>query len=330
MVGPKDEGDQQPRTRASGANSSQGSGPAREVDPPVPSELANAKAPSAGTADRAEPGLDLVPSIVWKGHRVRVVFNTLHFRPERETFHEFLRNVVLWTFGEDWWKHQIKMRESDRHVVVRWKYAFAHLTQQGPGVPVSIGDRKVLSAEAPRPIWALLTLGYDLFCLQARNALPAFLVDRLRKNRSFQGARYEVAAAAVMTRAGFEVRFFDGEGRLIRKARRQKPIGFPFFLFVDLNLPPSPGVSPDQKPWVLDLREAIRQVDSSPQEAVSPFNCIFATNFALHFDLPEDRGLHGEWGYYVPSRPETPLPDNQIIMRILDILGGYARIPIEV
>jgi hypothetical protein len=47
------------------------------------------------------------------------------------------------------------------------------------------------------------------FCLQAVNRLPGFLLERLRRNRDFQAARYEIAVAAIMVRAGLEVKFLD-------------------------------------------------------------------------------------------------------------------------
>ena len=71
-----------------------------------------------------EPHLNLIPSVVHQDHRIRAIWNRIYPRPLRETFHEFLINVVLWTLGEDWLKHQIALAEAERHVVVRWKYAF--------------------------------------------------------------------------------------------------------------------------------------------------------------------------------------------------------------
>ena len=56
---------------------------------------------------------------------------------------------------------------------------------------------------------ALLALGYDFYCLQSRNKLPEFLVARLRDGKQFQSARYEVAVAAIMARAGFEIEILD-------------------------------------------------------------------------------------------------------------------------
>lgn len=154
--------------------------------------------------------------------------------------------------------------------------------------------------------WSILQLGYDLYCLQAKNALPSFVVERLRERRSFQGARYEIAAAAVMQRAGFDVRFLDsanqaqkhcefmatcrltgvqagveaksrvrpgvlnapgdrqdatgddicGFANLVRKAKRQAPEGVPFFIFLDVNVPPSDKLDFNSG-WIHDLKEAL-------------------------------------------------------------------------
>src|SRR6266568_3353103 len=52
----------------------------------------------------AEPHLKLVPSVEYQRYRVRCVRRQIYFRPKSETFHEFLRLVICWTFGEAWWK----------------------------------------------------------------------------------------------------------------------------------------------------------------------------------------------------------------------------------
>jgi hypothetical protein len=152
-----------------------------------------------------EPHLDLVPSVIWDGKRWRAIFNRLYYRPQSETFHEFLIDVIKWTFGKNWWKRQVSMPEDERHVVVKWTFQYADLTRRAErnssGPP--------FAAPANGPVWALLSLCYDLFCLQAKGILPEFVVDRLRKKAAFQGARYELAAAAIMMRSGFDVRFLD-------------------------------------------------------------------------------------------------------------------------
>ncbi len=155
-----------------------------------------------------EPHLQLVPSVPYGKYRARAVFSSVYMRPATETFHEFLVNVVLWTFGESWWKIQIGMKEADRHVVVRWKYDFA----AGAKRAVAAGKKRgtsVYAAAPTGPSWALLSLGYDLFCLQATDRLPEAYVARLRKDQYFQSVRYEIAVAAIVARAGFEIEFLD-------------------------------------------------------------------------------------------------------------------------
>jgi len=85
------------------------------------------------------------------------------------------------------------------------------VTQQQPSGKELLAGRQVFTAQAPRIVWALLTLGYDLFCRQTKNAPPGYFVDRLRTNRSFQAARYKVATGAIMARAGYDVHFLDEE-----------------------------------------------------------------------------------------------------------------------
>jgi hypothetical protein len=150
-----------------------------------------------------------VRSVVWNGKRVRAIWNHVHLRPLSETFHEFLVNVVMWTLGEQWWKHQRAMAEPSRHAVMAWQDAFAEATRRPPQQVVT-GEHSSRFATVPSgPAVALLSLGYDFFCLQAADRLPGFLVERLRRHRDFQSARYEVAVAATMVRAGFQIEFLD-------------------------------------------------------------------------------------------------------------------------
>jgi hypothetical protein len=156
-----------------------------------------------------EPHLDLVSSVAWKGYRCRAVFNRVYYRPISETFHDFLISVVKWTFGKQWWKHQIKVNPNDRHIVVNWSYDLSEFQKLHTIDANKLANGFTYEADAPGPVWALLSLGYDLFCLQAKNQLPQFLAERLRRHREFQSARYEIASAAIMARSGFEIQYLD-------------------------------------------------------------------------------------------------------------------------
>lgn len=254
-----------------------------------------------------EPHIQFVPSVVHKGNRMRAVWSGIYARPLHETFHEFLINLVKWTLGREWWAHQVAMAENLRHPAAQWVYAFGGLTKAAPDVVVEEAEgRKIYSVTQSGPVAALLQFGYDLLCLQQKNRLPAHTVAKLRDDASFQGARYEIAVAAVMARAGCEIEFlddasaaekhcefiatyretgakvgieaksrlragvlnrpgtfeYDGDARgiqnLIRKAKKQRPSGLPFFIFLDVNLPSSAHLPPDEKPWIQDLRRAGR------------------------------------------------------------------------
>ncbi len=321
----------------------------------------------------AEPYLDLVQSVIWKGKRWRAIFNKLYYRPQEETFHEFLINVIKWTFGETWWKQQIGMQEKDRHIVIKWTYLFADITKVLPkdaaGPPYT--------SLANGPVWALLSLGYDLFCLQAKNRLPEFIVERLRRHQSFQGARYEAAVAAIMMRSGFDVQFLDEAGiskkhcefiaahktqpiqigveaksrrrpgsvheqgsfsqsedargleNLIRQAKKQRPSGMPFLIFVDLNLPSSIGLKIDERPWLRDAKLVIDRIGPASIESPDPFSALILTNFSFHYGSAEEAVPIPEWGCVVPNFPCSPL-DQNVINTIMETLGRYGHIPAEV
>lgn len=159
-----------------------------------------------------EPDLDLVRSVIHGQHRMRPIWNRLYPRPISETFHEFLVALTKWTFGEEWWKRQLST--SSPHAVVQWSTNWDQLRQD----PTRVKSREVTetrhvhhSVDATGPVTALFTLGYDLHCTQAKNKLPARLVERLRRFDDFQGARYEIACAAIMMRGGFDIEFVDDD-----------------------------------------------------------------------------------------------------------------------
>ena len=140
-----------------------------------------------------------VPSIIWKGYRFRAVGSRLHSRPPGETFHEFIVHQVKWTLGKEWHDEQIKRPPDQRHQILKWFDAMHELLMRSGS---DSGNREgVRSARASGDAWALLTLAYDIFHLLHRGDLPGGLVDRLRKEDQFQGARYEVAWAQSSTKA---------------------------------------------------------------------------------------------------------------------------------
>lgn len=58
------------------------------------------------------------------------------------------------------------------------------------------------------PVSSLVTLGFDIYSIRHKATFPKELRKRLLKHRFFQGARYEIAVAAIFARAGFDIRFY--------------------------------------------------------------------------------------------------------------------------
>lgn len=169
------------------------------VDPPIVRPI------------KPEPNINIVPSVVWKGYRHRVIWNRIHHRPINETFHDFLRNILLWTFGKKWHEEQVKIEHEKRHVVGKWLFALSEWQRsiiKDENKEIYEGHERWRGIESGE-VKAFMQIAYDIYCLQIVNELPAFLVRRLRNNREFQGARYEVAVAAIIARAGFEITFLD-------------------------------------------------------------------------------------------------------------------------
>jgi hypothetical protein len=158
-----------------------------------------------------EPHLYLVPSNVWNGYRWRAIWNTLHYRPLSETFHEFLVDVLLFTFGKEWHEEQLTMDDGKKHIIMKWKFSFAEWTRNSwESSTVEVVDGFERRGATPTgEVKAFLQLAYDLYCLQVVSKLPHLMVKRLRNYREFQGVRYEIAVAAMIARAGFDIEFFD-------------------------------------------------------------------------------------------------------------------------
>src|SRR5205085_11942787 len=67
-------------------------------------------------------------------------------------------------------------------------------------------------ADTPGVVRELLTLASDVYTLLLVEKLPKSLLERLRNIGQYQGARYEVAVAAALVRAGFTINWQKGRG----------------------------------------------------------------------------------------------------------------------
>ncbi len=156
---------------------------------------------------RVERHLNIVPSVEFQERRVRAIRNKIIARPLEETFHEFLILLLKARFGEGWRQNQMAVPPEKRHVLIQWVDAWREWRTTMRVDENRDGDH--WAATSSGEVRALVALAYDLFCLEVTNRLPRFLVRKLKDRHEYQGARYEIAVAAIIARAGFEIEFLD-------------------------------------------------------------------------------------------------------------------------
>jgi hypothetical protein len=140
----------------------------------------------------------------FQGHKFVAVGNTLHRSKKWRTFTDFLIDYLKRKLGQEWGQEQMAKPLSERHVIAQWYDALCAF-QRGH----VRGPDGLFSAVPDGPTLAYLTLAYDLYLIEGDGLLQETVLRRLKHPDQFQGARYELAVAATMMRAGFTVKYED-------------------------------------------------------------------------------------------------------------------------
>ena len=147
----------------------------------------------------------------WKAplgqYTVRFIWNRIYARPKDETFHQFILYVLSITLGKNWYEAQSKLPSEDQHIIIRWSSALKLRLDLDVPTDAKIGERFELTPTSE--IQELLVLADDIDRLQLVQRLPRQIRTRLRSYDHFQGARYEIAVAAMFVRCGFEIEWID-------------------------------------------------------------------------------------------------------------------------
>ena len=163
-------------------------------------------------------------------YSLRRLGSRLYFRPPGETQQEFLVFVLRQTFGAEWKREQDAARTEDRHPVATWSDRFDEMRRNHAERARDVRDEGEgrYSAIATGEVMALLTLALDIYTLRHHGTVDERdpLVVRLKNLQQFQGARYEVAVAAILIRAGFELEWLRDTSRRLPEfvARRGREI----------------------------------------------------------------------------------------------------------
>lgn len=158
---------------------------------------------------------------VFKDKRARAVGNIVYTRPLDETFHLFLLRRFSETLTQQW--VEAEEAKETPHTLIQWYREMQRLITETEPTEKS---GKLRSVELTGNMRSLLVLSYDFYSLQHCGAtvLPK-LLERLRDENQFQGARYEIAVAGLVCRAGFEIKWIGGKNKHCEFSGKHKVTG---------------------------------------------------------------------------------------------------------
>lgn len=146
-------------------------------------------------------------SEVAQGKRWRAVGNTVYTSPVGETFHQFLLIRLSAHLTQEWFENEKK--SDSPHQIVQWYLETEEIIKSGE-------KEKAKNAESIKMtgnVRSLLSLAYDFYSLEHCGAkVQPKLLNRLKNKTQFQGAKYEIAAAATVCRAGFVIKWLPDDG----------------------------------------------------------------------------------------------------------------------
>ncbi len=157
-----------------------------------------------------EPHLHFVPSLLSNGRRLRAVANEIWSGSPNSTFYEFIEDYAINLIGDSWWIEQEEETAKDeQNAMFQFAYYYQRHKHQILLKSKETEEPPLIYPSGPILFW--LTLCYDLFCLKHKFSLPEplRLIERLKSKDGFQGARYEIAMAASLIRAGCDVNWIN-------------------------------------------------------------------------------------------------------------------------
>ncbi len=154
--------------------------------------------------------IPLVPPILFKEMSARAFGRKVYSnRPVEETFHMFLIAILQEEIGISWWIEQQSLPPADRHFIAICFEKFQEWIQKNNNTAKRLGKTNIWAAKPDGYSKSLLLLAFDVVSLSHMQKLPDSLLERLKSRNEYQGARYEIAIAAIFARLGCEITFTD-------------------------------------------------------------------------------------------------------------------------
>ncbi len=155
--------------------------------------------------------INVVKPVEFEGRTVWAIGSRIyHDSPPNQTFHEFMLGVLRGELGRNWAEAQAVLDPAEQHYLYRSFADYAAWTGRiaREREPSSDG---FWDAPASGSAAYLLSVAWDLTSLlhATKGGVPGALLERLREGAEFQGARYELAVAALFARLDCAIEFLD-------------------------------------------------------------------------------------------------------------------------
>jgi hypothetical protein len=141
-------------------------------------------------------------SLDFQGFKAVAVGNQLILSKNWKTFHDFLFDYIKKILGSDWGNAELRKPFEERHIILQWYNALCNFQKKHLKK-----DGVIYSATCTGAVGAYLSLAYDLYVLRHHSLLQQHLINRLKNQQQFQGARYEIYVTSLFIKAGFNIEF---------------------------------------------------------------------------------------------------------------------------
>lgn len=111
-----------------------------------------------------------------------------------------------------------------------------------------------------------------------------------------------------------------------RDALSQNPDTIPFFIFVDINSPPTPDIPILEKPWAKEILTSRKQNPLNKPDNPDPCTGIIFTNYSYHYQTSNEAKANGEALLVLPDYPKYIAPEN-FLKKLHTTISGYNYIP---
>ena len=177
----------------------------------IPPEVINyflRKRTEAEMLRRAGILIPMVNPVHFAGGKIWAFGNRVYKSPNlNETFHEFLVGVLKQTLGQEWIAQQYALPEDQRHFIALCLNKAADWMIRNAKETNRIEPGRPMMAVPDGYMKSLLVLAWDVCSVLHFSKLPEELLTRLKSKDKYQGARYEIAIAAIFARLDFEVKW---------------------------------------------------------------------------------------------------------------------------